>query len=92
MNGLNIVINGGKLLFTTNFGLTVDWDGDAAVGYTLCDAYAKYVCGLCGNGDGKSFFCKILINYIIMMNLNFKKIYKKKVFHQMIMLIEIKHQ
>ncbi len=53
-NGINIVKNGGKLLFSTNFGLSIDWDGRESVGYTLCDAYSKYICGLCGNGDGNN--------------------------------------
>ncbi len=52
--GLNIVKNGGKLVFSTNFGLTVSWDGVNAVEYSLCDAYSTYVCGLCGNGDGNN--------------------------------------
>ena len=53
-NGINIVISGGSLVFSTNFGLTVQWNNKdyATFHVTLCDAYANHVCGLCGNGDG----------------------------------------
>ncbi len=56
VNGINIVFKGGKLVFSTNFGLTVSWNGNDAVTETLCDSYADYVCGLCGNGDGNKKF------------------------------------
>ena len=50
--GLNIVMNGGKLVFSASFGLTITWDGSNAATESLCDAYSTYVCGLCGNADG----------------------------------------
>ncbi len=50
--GINIVLNGGKLVFSTTFGLTVSFDGRDELEEILCDAYKTYVCGLCGNGDG----------------------------------------
>ena len=51
--GVNIVNLGGSLILSTNFGLTVSWNGDAKADVSLCDAYAGYTCGLCGNSDGK---------------------------------------
>ncbi len=39
-------------MFSTNFGLTVSFDGRDVAEYNLCDAYKSYVCGLCGDGDG----------------------------------------
>jgi hypothetical protein len=53
-NGINIVMSGNHLVFSTTFGLTVQWYNDeyAAYDVSLCDAYANYVCGLCGNADG----------------------------------------
>ena len=50
--GINIVLNGGKLVFGATFGLTITWDGSNAATESLCDAYSTYVCGLCGNADG----------------------------------------
>jgi hypothetical protein len=52
--GLKVINIGGLLVFGTSFGLTVVWDGDARVQVLLCDAYRKYVCGLCGNADGRA--------------------------------------
>ena len=51
-NGVNIVNSGGSLVLSTNFGLTVTWNGDAKSDVSVCDAYAGYTCGLCGNSDG----------------------------------------
>jgi hypothetical protein len=53
--GINVVLMGGKLVFSTTFGLTVTWDGMGSATETLCDAYARHVCGLCGNADGIIF-------------------------------------
>lgn len=44
---------GGNIVFTTEFGLTVTWNGDHKADITLCDTYSNYVCGLCGNADSK---------------------------------------
>jgi hypothetical protein len=55
-SGTQILINGGNLVFSTSFGLTVFWNGQNRVKETLCDAYSTYVCGLCGNGDGKKIY------------------------------------
>lgn len=51
-DGVSVSINGGRLTFSTTFGLTVTWDGKSATEQSLCDAYNGFVCGLCGNGDG----------------------------------------
>lgn len=51
--GVNIYIAGWSLVFATDFGLTVNWDGDNKVDVSLCDAYSTFTCGLCGNSDGK---------------------------------------
>lgn len=80
--GTQIVINGGKLVLGTVFGLTVAWNGISKVEETLCDAYSTYVCGLCGNGDGTTNIKlndekKLLIQTLI------------KVLLQTILLIEI---
>ena len=52
-DGVSVSKNGGRLTFSTTFGLTVTWDGKSATEQSLCDAYKGFVCGLCGNGDGK---------------------------------------
>ena len=51
--GVNVFLSGNDLIFSTSFGLTIDWTGDNA-DINLCDAYADKVCGVCGNADGKS--------------------------------------
>lgn len=53
INGVRIYVSGANLVFSTTFGLTVTWNGNHKVDVILCDTYAKHVCGLCGNGDGK---------------------------------------
>ena len=52
---INIVVSGGWMVFSTGFGLTVNWlnDDNPQLHSILCDAYSNYVCGLCGNYDGK---------------------------------------
>ena len=57
LNGINIVQIGKSLTFSTNFGLTIQWSSHDFATYhvSLCDAYAGFVCGLCGNADGKIF-------------------------------------
>lgn len=52
VNGIKVYVSGNNLMFSTNFGLTVSWDGNHKADVTLCDTYANYVCGLCGNADG----------------------------------------
>ena len=52
-SGINIFVNGGKLVFSTAFGLTITWDGASKSDQSLCDIYSNYVCGLCGNADGE---------------------------------------
>ena len=51
-NGLNVYFSGTNLVFSTYFGLTVYWNGNSKFDVSLCDAYAGYTCGLCGNSDG----------------------------------------
>lgn len=55
-NGIKINILGGNLVFSSGFGLKIVWDGDASASYSLCDAYSAFVCGLCGNADGRRLF------------------------------------
>lgn len=52
-NGLRIYISAGNLILITNFGLMVKWNGVHKAEVTICSYYADYVCGLCGNADGK---------------------------------------
>ena len=58
-SGINIFVTGGKLVFSTVFGLTITWDGVSKSDQSLCDIYSTYVCGLCGNGDGKILLLKL---------------------------------
>jgi hypothetical protein len=51
-NFVNVLVIAKKLVLSTNFGLTITWDGSNAATQSLCDAYSPYICGLCGNGDG----------------------------------------
>ena len=51
-NGINIYFSGVNLVFAANFGLTVYWDGNSKFDTLLCDSYAGFTCGLCGNADG----------------------------------------
>ena len=55
LNGVKVFVSGPNLVFSTTFGLTVSWNGDHKVDVVLCDTYANYVCGLCGNADGKLY-------------------------------------
>jgi hypothetical protein len=50
--GVTVTNVGNTLVITTQFGLSVSWDGDHKFNPILCDAYAGYICGLCGNGLG----------------------------------------
>lgn len=50
--GIQIYGVGDGLAFIGNFGLTVVWNGDDRSEFQLCDDYAGYVCGLCGNANG----------------------------------------
>lgn len=50
--GINIYFAGGNVVYATDFGLTVYWDGRQRYNLYLCSAYGGYVCGLCGNADG----------------------------------------
>ncbi|CAF0944073.1 unnamed protein product [Brachionus calyciflorus] len=51
-NGIKIYLSAGNLVLSTQFGLTVTWNGDHKVDVNLCNTYSNYVCGLCGNADG----------------------------------------
>jgi hypothetical protein len=51
-NNVRAIVIGGEFVLTTDFGLTVLWDGDQRVQVLLCSAYSNHVCGLCGNADG----------------------------------------
>lgn len=52
INGVRIYIRAGNLIFSTQFGLTLTWNGDHRIDVNLCNTYSGFVCGLCGNGDG----------------------------------------
>ena len=49
---VKVVKKGFVTLFTTEFGLTITFDGNMRQTVRLCDAYKNNVCGLCGNADG----------------------------------------
>ncbi len=51
-NKIFIYISGRNIIFSTSFGLTIQWNGNHQAEIQLCDAYANSVCGLCGNADG----------------------------------------
>lgn len=51
--GIRVYKAGRNLIFSADFGLTITWDGRHRAEVALCDAYAKFTCGLCGNADGK---------------------------------------
>jgi hypothetical protein len=59
-DGVRINSQGGRLRLSTKFGLTIVWDGREKADITLCNSYAGYVCGLCGNGDGMFLLLKII--------------------------------
>lgn len=61
---ISAVVSGGKLTFSTDFGLTIVWDGNNRADVYLCDEYKTHVCGLCGNADGKSNINVYLIHFI----------------------------
>lgn len=52
LNGIRIFYSASKIIFSTEFGLTIKWNGVHKVEILLCDYYSKFVCGLCGNADG----------------------------------------
>lgn len=59
--GVRIYKAGRNLIFSADFGLTVTWDGNHRAEVALCDAYANFTCGLCGNADGKYLDYKLNI-------------------------------
>ena len=52
-NGVKVNRVGASLIVSTDFGLSINWDGVSRATYSLSTAYAGFVCGLCGNEDGK---------------------------------------
>lgn len=50
---ISAIISASRLRFTTGFSLSIAWDGKHRSEISLCNSYANYVCGLCGNADGK---------------------------------------
>ena len=64
--GIKLYNVGIYLVYATDFGLTIYWDGKLKYDLSLCDAYGGNVCGLCGNGDSKSLKFKYL--YILRSN------------------------
>lgn len=53
-NNVQVFLQGTKLVLTTDFGLTINYDGVSLMEISLCDAYRPYVCGMCGNADGNT--------------------------------------
>jgi hypothetical protein len=53
-NNVQVFLQGRKLVLTTTFGLSIDYDGDGLMNIVLCDAYRPYICGMCGNADGNN--------------------------------------
>ncbi len=53
-NGIQIYGVADGLAFVGRFGLTIIWNGDDRSEFQLCNGYASYTCGLCGNADGNS--------------------------------------
>ena len=66
---VKVYLFGADVVLTTDFGLTIKFDGDHRHTVSLCDAYAKNVCGLCGNADGKT--CFLFLNTTILIGLDF---------------------
>uniref|UniRef100_A0A8C5QIV1 Zonadhesin n=1 Tax=Leptobrachium leishanense TaxID=445787 RepID=A0A8C5QIV1_9ANUR len=50
--GINIFLSGSNVVVTTDFGLTVKFDGNHRVEVTVPGQYADKVCGICGNFNG----------------------------------------
>ena len=70
-NGTQIIFVGGKVQFSTNFGLTILWDGYTQAYTTLCDSYSNYVCGLCGNANGNLYLNYYLLRNIFLIKFHF---------------------
>ena len=66
---INIYATGSDLSLSTDFGLNVNWKGEAVL-ITISDVYAGYTCGLCGNADGKFnliYFLLFLFNITLII-------------------------
>lgn len=53
VNGINVYLSAGYLIFSSKFGLTITWGGKSKAEILLSSSYANQVCGLCGDGDGE---------------------------------------
>lgn len=51
-HGIQWSVQGLNMVLSTDFGLTISYDGDHRHVISLCDVYENNVCGLCGNADG----------------------------------------
>lgn len=51
-DGIKIFESENNLVFTTNFGLTIKWDGKIIQNVLICDQYSDYICGLCDDSNG----------------------------------------
>lgn len=49
--GINVYLAGGTLKFITKY-FSISWGGKSQAEVLLNAAYSKFVCGLCGDGDG----------------------------------------
>ena len=50
-NGIDVFVQGSYIVLNAGFGLSIRWNG-IILQVLLCNEYAGYVCGLCGNADG----------------------------------------
>lgn len=76
---IQITQSGGTLILKTSFGLTVKWDGNNKGDVSLCDSYANYVCGFCGNANGSfSYLFNLYSRLFLIFNILIKNIQGKK--------------
>ena len=72
-NGVSLYMNGGYLILSTDFGLSIQWDGDTSVKVLLCKDYGNNVAGLCGNADGKTIVVQIVHKKALTLSYFYRK-------------------
>ena len=50
-----VALSNNKIKLTTNFGLSILYENDEDMTFSLSKNYRNYVCGICGNFDGLYF-------------------------------------